>query len=1767
MELLLEKIYESPNATVYKKSEDGKPQVAIKVLKTDFSSPKQILQFNNEFSILTELDIPGVRKVISKGTHQGAPSIISSYFEGITLREYVRKIDFNLQQRILISAKISHILGMIHQRDVIHRDLTADNILLNPDTLEIQIVDFGLSIKLDLKTVHLSNPDRLEGSLPYFSPEQTGRMNRIVDYRSDLYSLGIILYQMFTGRLPFQEKDPLKLIHSHLAIYPESVHELNPFVPVAISEIIRVLMSKNAEDRYQSSFGLEADFKTALAYLEESGSIPDFELSYDKVFTKYQIPQKLYGRESEIAALLEAFDEVSDGHGRLMLVSGYSGVGKTALINEIHKPITSRSGFFTKGKFDQYNRNIPYSAFTHALNEYCQLILTEPDDKLAAVTKRIKDAIGHQGKILVDIIPSLELIIGKQEEVTRLEPVEHRNRLNILLLKFFKAIATIDHPLVIFLDDLQWADSASFDLMGLLANEKENLVLLLIGAYRDNEVDAQHGLTMMIQELNKNGIQIFDLKVKPLPYSDVKNMMEDTLHQSDVEVVSKLIFDKTKGNAFFTIQFIRHLLDKHYLVYQEESRKWTADIEKIREQSYTDNVVDLMIIKIKALEKSTQDTMILASIFGNTFNLDHLSSMIRLPPETVMDHLWPALTEGYLTPVNDSYRMFRIEELNIAPQEVKFSFAHDRIQQAAYQLIPAADRPGMHLDIGRMLYAKYGEEVEYLFDIASHYDLAGSLIREETEKKRVREINIKAGLKAKKANAISSSIRHLINARNSTTSENWQSDYTSTLTLNRELAEAYYLDGNLEASETLLEECIQKARNPIDKADIYYILMLRLSLVSKYDETLDEAINGLRELNYQFPKETNWVEINAHLTPIIAYFQEHGIPSMENIRWMTDPTAMAVIKIMDNLSTPLYVGGKTELWILHSLKKIQLSIDHGMSYQMSYAFSEFGLICCILGMFEYGLPAGDLAKKLSFRFEKEALRQKGRTGHIVANYVYAYFKPIREINEYNLIAYKASLESGELIFAGYTLFHSYFNHFFSAEKTIQELTQEFTPGIEYNAKINHLLALHSLIALEMCVSYLVDPSMTGKEVRSHRYDVPSFIELCLSKTEYYGPVMVSLYGLLVYNLFEDFDRAREADASAAKFIAPILASPVHYGSYMFAHCWLHLELKRRGLAEDLPATVDEYMKKIENFKNHCPENFEDKNHFLLALQSLIDKKDQEAFDHLEAGVASAERSKFIHMAAFGHEKLAEYWIAKGRDHYAIYHLRKSIMGFTQWGAFAKVEHLKKRYADFIEIQSFSPSENQNTVSGSTDTFMTDQLDLMSVFKASQALSGILSMHDLKKSMIDVVMECAGASRVALIVPQKNDLVLEILADVNSEFISDSMPLSQASHLLPVSVIKYVNRKRESVLLNVVSKDRVFDRDVYFDHHHPESVWALPLLVKNEINGILYLENKIVKDAFTAERINLLQLLSYQLGISLDNARLYEDVSETNKIYQKFVPLPFLKTLGHDSILDIQLGDQIQREMTIMFTDIRSYTTISETLSPEENFQFINEYLSYTAPCIEAHGGFVNQFTGDGFSALFPSAEQALKASILMQNEVRRFNDERVKTNLIPIKTGIGLHTGVIMLGVIGDKDRHDTGVISNEVTTAARIEGLTKMFDASILLSESTLRKITQPENYEHRHLGAIRVKGKMSAVKVFECYQSETSEIISLKNQTLKDFNAGLASYLSKDFIVAAGYLKNVLMINPSDVTAERYFRHAAEHMVKGVGSDWSGVEIMTEK
>lgn len=1764
MELTLEKIYESAFSTVYKKPNGDGKLYTIKVLKTDFSNPRQILQFNNEYSILTELDIPGVRKVISKGNYEGAPSITSNYFEGITLREYFKQSPFDLKNRLVIASQIAHILGLIHQRQIIHRDLTSDNILVNPDSLDVQIVDFGQSIKLDVKTVHLSNPELLEGTLSYFSPEQTGRMNRVLDYRSDLYSVGVIFYELFTGRLPFEMKDPLKLIHSHLAVYPVAPDEVNPELPKQISKIIRVLLSKNAEDRYQSGFGLEADLRQCLDLLETKGHITDFDISHNKVFTKFQIPQRLYGRENEADLLLQAFEEITEGKGKVILVSGYSGVGKTALINEIHKPITAKEGNFIRGKFDQYNRTVPYSALTNALNEFCQLTLTESDHHLNLVRKRILEALGRQAQVIVEIVPDLQLIIGRQPDVIRLEPVENKNRLDLLLLKFFQSIATIDRPMVLFLDDLQWADAASLDLIKMLALESESLVMLIIGAYRDNEVDVHHPLTNMLQELTKKSINVFDLKVKPLPFEDVNSMIQDTLHQDNMESISSLIFEKTKGNAFFTIQFIRLLLDQHLLKYDERKKIWTADIEKIKAQSFSDNVVDLMIRKIRSLDPITQHSLTMASAIGNTFDLKLVSAIMEVPPLQLIQHLWPALNDGYLIPLNESYRMFLIEELNVLPEQVIFSFAHDRVQQASYQLIPESERPALHLKIGRILFDQYQHDEEHLFDIVNHYLLGLNEVTDLEELDRVRYLNLRAGLRAKQANAIGSAIRHFSTAQQLSSPESWETDHANTLLLYKELAEAYYLDGQLEKSQALIFECLERATNPIDRSDIYYVWMLRLALESKYDEALDAAIKGLKELEYDFPKVTTQEEIQSNLQQIVAYFTEHPIPSLYDLPLMTDEKIKAVMKIMDNLTAPLYLGGKTELWILHVFKKILLSIEYGISHPMSYAFSELGLIFNLFEMFDYGLPAGDLARKLSYRFEKEAPRQKGRVGNIVANYVYTYHKHIRDIDEYNSESKKANLESGELIFGGYTVMNQFLNYHYTSEKLLQELSFEFETGISYGRKINHHMAHNALVALEMCTDYLMDPEMTNSEVKSKRFEIDEFLEMCRSTNELYGPICLYIYSLQAYTIMNKHDLALIADENSSKFVAPIIAAVPQYSTYVFFHGILHLDLALKNKDYAIPESVDQFIAYLGRLSAVNPANFEHKYLLLEALRTQHSGKTIEALQYFEDAIRSAQKYKFVNNLALAHEKTAQLWISEGRPQYALYHIKQSIIGYTQWGAFAKVKQLQNYHADIINEQPGLERSEIETYSG---TLQSGQLDMMSLFKASQALAGFLTMDELKIKVIDIVMEGAGATRVALIVPGDSGLTVEIIGDIDKEYNSSPFLLQSLPTSLPISMINYVTRKKDPLLINNVTTDRVFNRDEYFEDHHAQSIWVLPLIINNDLKGILYLENNLIIDAFTKDRVRLLQMLNYQLGISIENVKLYENMSSTNKMYQKFVPLPFLNTLGYDSILSVKLGDQIQREMTIMFTDIRSYTTISEMLSPEENFRFINEYLSYTAPCIEASGGFINQFTGDGIMALFADAEQALKASIEMQFELKKYNVAREKVNLEPIKIGIGLHSGRIMLGVIGDEDRHDTGVISNEVTTAARIEGLTKMFDASILLSENALEKIPNVELYHYRLLGSVQVKGKTAAVKVYECYHAESPEIVSLKNQTKEQYNSGLASYFDKDFIVAAGHLKNVLTANPKDVTAQRYFRHAAELMVKGVTAEWSGIEIMTEK
>jgi serine/threonine protein kinase len=711
---LIEVIYEGTTTCVYRGlRKSDQTSVIIKTLKAEYPTIEQLAQLRHEYKILQSLEIEGIVKPLALESYQNGLALILSDFDAESLKTFITNQKLELRQFLQIAIQLSKTLDQLHQNNIIHKDIKPHNILIAPQTGEVKIIDFSISSCLSRENLTVSNPNLLEGTLAYMSPEQTGRMNRSIDYRTDFYSLGVTFYEMLTGQLPFQTTDPLELTHCHIAKIPVSPQELNPEIPQAVSAIVMKLLAKTAEERYQSALGIKADLEVCLKKLQATEKIEDFIVGQLDLYSQFLIPQKLYGREQEVATLMDAFERVSLGATEMMLVSGYSGIGKSSLVNEVHKPIVRQRGYFISGKFDQFKRNIPYASLIQAFQELIRQLLTESYEKIAIWKAKILEALGANGQIIIDVIPEVKLIIGHQPVVPQLGLTESQNRFNRVFKQFIHVFCQKEHPLVIFLDDLQWTDSASLKFIPLLLNDPISQYLLLIGAYRDNEVNATHPLRITLEEIQKTGVVINNIVLQPLQFSDVNQLVSDTLRNNhkNSQPLAELVFTKTQGNPFFLTQLLKSLYQDNLLIFNFSKGCWQWDTELLQDIDITDNVIELMVNQIQKLAPTTQNVLKLAACIGDKFTLDVLSIVNQKSLSETAKNLWESLQTGLVMPLSQSYKIPLVitsqqSDILTTEQEqitIAYKFLHDRVQQAAYSLIVDSQKKETHLKIGKLL--------------------------------------------------------------------------------------------------------------------------------------------------------------------------------------------------------------------------------------------------------------------------------------------------------------------------------------------------------------------------------------------------------------------------------------------------------------------------------------------------------------------------------------------------------------------------------------------------------------------------------------------------------------------------------------------------------------------------------------------------------------------------------------------------------------------------------------------------------------------------------------------------------------------------------------------------------------------------------------------------------------------------------------------------------------------------------------------------------
>jgi predicted ATPase/class 3 adenylate cyclase len=1771
-------LYESANSVIYllPPGEFESPAI-LKILKADYPSPERIARFHNELELTKGLAGAGIRKAYKRDKVDGRHGLVLEYVEAKTLREVFAGGRQPIETFLDVAIKIVEALQRVHDAGIVHKDVNPGNVLVNLETGAVTLIDFGISSRAELHAHHLGNPARLEGTLAYISPEQTGRMNRVVDYRTDFYSLGVTFYEMLTGVLPFPSADPMELVHSHIARSPEPPHLVRKEIPEALSSLVGRLMAKDADDRYQSAYGLKADLEECRRQWEQGRRIVAFAMGASDVAARFQIPQKLYGRQRETQALLDAFERVARGGLEMVLVRGYSGVGKSALVSEVHKPVTLRRGYFVKGKFDQYKRNIPYSAISQALGELCGHVLTETEEALAAWRLKVQHAVGENGQLLVDVVPSLELVLGPQPAVAKLPPQETLNRFLLVFRRFIAAVSREEHPLVVFLDDLQWADSASLNLLKALLTDDDNRYLLVIGAYRDNEVDEGHPLLLMHSEATQEGAMLSAIDLQPLDLDHLSELVHDATHADETRArtLAELLHSKTGGNAFFVHQFLKALHEAGLLKLDPTERVWKADPTEIRKRGMTDNVVELMAGKIRTLPRDGQDLLCLASCLGNTFDLQTLALVCGKDVSETARSLWPLVEQGLVVPLDDNYRLLPVIEAGVGEIGVTLRFLHDRVQQAAYSLIPAEETQPTHVRIGRLLLEWRPDIRESVFEIVTHLNRGRDLLASPDEKRLLAGLNLLAGQRAKESTANEAALDHARMALSLLAAEDWRGHYYRLCFEAHFLAaEAHYLTGDFAKAEELIRECLQKANNPFDKADVYYLLMLRQTMSSQYAEAIDSARSALALFDFELPHANLGARIQEEMGVILRRFEQSGLESLDESPDMTARDKLAIMKILDNLSAPTYVSGQTELWILHVLLKVRLSIEHGNCPETGYAFSELGLIFCILGPAGYGYPAGQLSRRLAEKFKDVSLRHKARSLHLIANYITPWFKPFRATESINTASYQASLDSGELIFAGYTVFHPFYNWFSTGAVPLPELLEKIPGGLAFSRKIRHDLAKNSLRAMELLIVNLQGGTADRKAFDTGETNESSFLKTSNDERDFYSIALFYVFKAKVLYLYGELAAALEAFRKTVDLAGPLSGHAAALGTRNATHSLILLGLcdtVGEDLRKEYLSAVAANQGLLNGWAENCPENFRHKYLLVEGERARVEGRKDDAIRLYNEAIRSARESEFVHEEGLANERAAALWLAGGNTLYARAHLLEARYGYERWGATRKVEQLETDHPLLVgrAERRAAGLTTTTTTTTTTESSSTEALDVGTVVKASQALAGEMVLASLLDKMMRIVMENAGAQRASLLLEKDGHWHVEAEAVVDKQKVEvlQSVRLEDSTSL-PQSVLNYTIRAKQEVRADDPAREGAFSRDPYLRRAAPKSVLSMPLLHQGKLTGVLYLENDLTAGAFAPERVELLRLLSSQMAVSIENARLYESVSALNRAYRRFVPHEFLRTLGRESILDVRLGDQIRQEMTVLFTDIRSYTTLAEGMTPEENFNFINAYLKRVGPAIKQNGGFINQYYGDGIMAIFPNRpEDALRGALDVLRKLASYNLERQRKERKCIRMGVGLHTGRLMLGVIGDEERHDTGVISDAVNTAARVEGLTKIYGASVIASEDCLLGIPSLEAYGHRFLGRVQVKGRAKALAVYEFYDGDAPETAALKQETRAQLQAALDDYFERRFAEAAVSLKKVLAVNPDDKTAQRYLKNAAHHMVEGVEDDWTGVEQMTEK
>lgn len=1494
-------IHQSQNTIVFQgKKVSSDTRVVVKTINSEYPDSHLLEKIEHEYQILKELDFAGVPKAYSIEKNKNSLAILMEDFGGSPLESIVSYSKINTKDFLGLAIKIIEILDFIHKKSVIHKDLNPSNILWNYSDDIVKIIDFGISSKLSSVKEKKIN-SQVDGTLAYISPEQTGRMNKAVDYRTDFYSLGITFYELLNGELPFYSEDPSEYVHFHIAKKPIPLSKINNDIPEALSNIVMKMLEKMPEQRYQSCSGIIHDLLECKNQLNSTGKIEKFKLGTNDLYENFRLPDQIYGREHEREKLLSIFDNVSESSTTsVVLVGGYSGIGKTSLINEIHKPIVEKRGYFISGKFDQFKRNIPYSSIIQALEDFVREILTKEENEIEHFKERILNATGVNSQIIIDVIPNVELIIGKQPNVPTLPQEESQNRFNRVFINFIRCFAEKNHPLVIFLDDIQWADSASINLLELLITDLDTTYIMFIGAYRDNEVNEKDLFLITMKNIENSGTPLQKLILKPLEAMQVMQLIGDTLKANEVESSSlaKLCHRKTQGNPFFLNQFLISLYDEKLITYDNNEKKWKWDIDLIQKAEMTDNVVDLMIGRIRKLSTDAQNILKLAACIGNQFSLKTISLVENLSLSKIAELILEAIREGLIVSFKGIITPSTLDSIDLNNEEdiPICKFAHDRIQQAAYSMIEEEKKGPFHHKIYCIMVAHLSEKEinENIFDIVNQLQFCTELITEKEEKLRAANVLYKAGKKASESMAYEPSYNYFMICISFLEKNNWADNYELTFKIYLETAKAAYLNGNFEIMEKLAEDILNNSKNLLEKIQVYKLKIYAYIAYNKPHEAVNTGLHALKLLGVTFPKNASKLHIAKEILKTKVSFINKEPEEVLSLPQAKDPIALAINEILAETGTAAFFSNPN-LFPLIGLGIVHTSLKSGNSSDSCLGYGTYGIMLCgILNDIEQGYRFGKAALANSQQF-----KDNNKTVYIelVFTVFIKHWKcHVRETLETIIANYNAGMESGDIKNAAISAYVYIANSFISGcrlqdiefeAESYRKIFLQHQQKISYNYSSIYLQSARNLMGKSDSKTLLISPEFDENE------------RILFHNEEYDGTALGLIYynKLLLAYLFGDFKLALENSIKFNTYIDALLSTTL-----ILCHNFLDSLIRLSLLSECTASKKKEHMKfveknqkKLKKWAEVCPQNNLHRWYLVEAEIARARSKIDKAITFYDKAVMSASENDYINEEAIANELAAKFFITQGMTKIARHYINDAYYCYERWGAYAKANDIKDKYFDLMNKTGDS-TDHKSSISSQTKTnafqayqnttsneFSDNTLDLNSFIKAASVITGEIVLENLLTNLMRILIENAGADKGVLILKKDGEYFIEAEGRVSSNEVSvlQSIPIS-VSNSIPEKMIKYVCRVRENLVINDVLNDQKFNNDKYIQKQQPKSILCAPLIHKGNLIGAYYLENNLISGAFTNDRLNILQLLSSQIAISIDNASLYEKVTEYNK---------------------------------------------------------------------------------------------------------------------------------------------------------------------------------------------------------------------------------------------------------------------------------------------